>query len=231
MLSDEAVRDLLGWAWGLGDGVRVARHDGGMGSQTWIVDLDGRRWVAKSVAPHLADSFASGLQVALLLGEAGISAGAPVPAQSGPVSVDAASGDRVALLTWVPGSPLTGADKDEQILIGETLARVHRVVRGRTVPGAQAFHWSTRPRSTSPCARGSGPRSARRSTRSPRCSTLGQRGRWGSCTPTPPPRPSGTMPLPGAAASSTGAPRITARWCTTLLPRSCTWADRIAPSQ
>jgi len=141
MLSDEAVRDLLGWAWGLGDGVRVARHDGGMGSQTWIVDLDGRRWVAKSVAPHLADSFASGLQVALLLGEAGISAGAPVPAQSGPVSVDAASGDRVALLTWVPGSPLTGADKDEQILIGETLARVHRVVRGRTVPGAQAFHW------------------------------------------------------------------------------------------
>jgi Phosphotransferase enzyme family len=87
---------------------RVARHDGGMGLQTWIVDQGGRRWVAKSVAPHLNESFAHGLQVARLLGEAGISAGAPVPALSGPLTVDTVSGDRVALLTWVPGSPLIG---------------------------------------------------------------------------------------------------------------------------
>jgi len=141
MLSDEAVRDLLGRAWGLSEGMRVALHDGGMGSQTWIVDLDGRRWVAKSVAPHLANSFSGGLQAALLLGEAGISAGAAVPTRSGAVTVDTACGDRVALLTWVPGIPLTGAGEGEQRLIGETLARVHRVLWGQTVPGAQAFHW------------------------------------------------------------------------------------------
>ena len=141
MISDEAIRGLLGRAWGLGDGTRVARHDGGMGSQTWIVDQGQRRWVAKSVAPHLADSFASGLQVALLLSGADIRAGTPVPALSGSVTVDAGSGDRVALLAWVPGTALTGMDDGEQRLIGETLARVHRVLLNRTAPGARCFHW------------------------------------------------------------------------------------------
>ena len=36
MISDEAIRGPLSQAWGLGHGTRVARHDGGMGSQTWI---------------------------------------------------------------------------------------------------------------------------------------------------------------------------------------------------
>ena len=47
----------------------------------------------------------------------------------------------MALLTWVPGSPLTGTDEAEQRLIGDTLARVHRVLQNREVPGAQRFHW------------------------------------------------------------------------------------------
>jgi len=141
MISDEAIRGLLSRAWGLGDGMRVVRHDGGMGSQTWIVYQGQRRWVAKSVSPHLADSFASGLKVALLLGEADVSAGAPVPGLSGSVTVDTDSGDRVALLAWVPGIALTGMDEGEQRLIGETLARVHRVLLNQTVPGAQRFHW------------------------------------------------------------------------------------------
>jgi Ser/Thr protein kinase RdoA (MazF antagonist) len=141
MLSDETIRELLRRAWGLADGTRVARHDGGMGSQTWIVERGERRWVAKSVAPHLAGPFAHGLQVARLLSEAGIAAGAPVPAVSGSMTVDVVSGDRVALLTWVPGRPLTGAGESEQRLIGDTLARVHRVLRDQVVPGAQRFHW------------------------------------------------------------------------------------------
>jgi len=141
MVSDEAVRELLHRTWGLGEGTRVTRHDGGMGSQTWIIDQGGRRWVAKAVAPHLAGAFALGLQVARLLGDAGISVGMPVPAPSGLVTVDTVSGDRVGLLTWVPGAPLTGAGEGEQRLIGETLARVHSVLRDRTVPGAQRFHW------------------------------------------------------------------------------------------
>jgi Ser/Thr protein kinase RdoA (MazF antagonist) len=141
VISDEDVRQLLRRCWGLGDCTQVARHDGGMGSQTWIVSEGKRRWVAKSVAPHLADSFAHGLQVARMLDDAGIRAGAPVPALSGSMTADTASGDRVALLTWVPGSPLTGLDEAEQRLIGDTLARVHRVLQNRSVPGAQRFHW------------------------------------------------------------------------------------------
>jgi Ser/Thr protein kinase RdoA (MazF antagonist) len=141
VISDEDVRQLLRRFWGLAESTHVARHDGGMGSQTWIVNHGGRRWVAKSVAPHLADSFAHGLEVARLLDDAGIRSGAPAPALSGSMTVDTASGDRVALLTWVPGSPLTGTDEAEQRLIGDTLARVHRVLRNREVPGAQRFHW------------------------------------------------------------------------------------------
>jgi Ser/Thr protein kinase RdoA (MazF antagonist) len=141
VISDEDVRQLLRRSWALADGLHVARHDGGMGSQTWIVNRGERRWVAKSVAPHLADSFAHGLQVARMLDDAGIRSGAPVPAVYGSMTVDTASGDRVALLTWVPGSPLTGTDETEQRLIGDTLARVHRVLRNREVPGAQRFHW------------------------------------------------------------------------------------------
>jgi homoserine kinase type II len=112
-----------------------------MGSQTWIVSDGERRWVAKSVAPHLADSFADGLQAARMLDDAGIRSGAPALALSGSITVDLASGDRVALLTWVPGRPLTGIDEAEKRLIGDTLARVHRVLRNREVPGAAPFHW------------------------------------------------------------------------------------------
>ncbi len=108
MISDEAARELLRSGWGLSDGTRVARHAGGMASQTWIVECGRDRWVAKSVAPHLAESFARGLQVAELLDDSGIAAGAPVPARTGSVTADAASGDRIAVLTWVPGTPLTG---------------------------------------------------------------------------------------------------------------------------
>jgi Ser/Thr protein kinase RdoA (MazF antagonist) len=141
VITDEAIRELLRRAWGLAESTRVVRHDGGMGSHTWIADREDRRWVAKAVAPHLAGPFAKGLQVARLLEEAGIRAGGPVRSLSGSVTVDTASGERVALLTWVPGTPLTGAGQGEQRLIGATLARVHRVLQNRDLPGAQQFHW------------------------------------------------------------------------------------------
>jgi Ser/Thr protein kinase RdoA (MazF antagonist) len=141
VISDEAILGLLCRCWGLAGDTRVSRHYGGMGSQTWIVAQGDRRWVAKSVAAHLAEPFAGGLEVACLLDTAGIRAGAPAPALSGTITVDTASGDRVALLAWVPGGPLTGAGEAEQRLIGATLARVHHVLRDREVPGAQRFHW------------------------------------------------------------------------------------------
>jgi Ser/Thr protein kinase RdoA (MazF antagonist) len=156
VISDEAIQELLRGSWGLADGTKISRHDGGMGSQTWIVDQGNERWVAKSVAPHLAESFARGLEVAQLLHTSGIRAGAPAPARSGSVTVDTASGDRVALLTWVPGSPLTGTGEAQQRLIGDTLARVHRVLRGRQVPALSASTGLTPRPNTWACAPGSG---------------------------------------------------------------------------
>jgi Ser/Thr protein kinase RdoA (MazF antagonist) len=104
------------------------------------VSLDGRRWVAKAVAPADGSQFTGGLAIAQRLEEAGIPAGAPLPATGGQFAVNVA-GDWLALLTWVPGHALTGQDSAEQGLIGRTLARVHRVLASYQVQGAQRFHW------------------------------------------------------------------------------------------
>jgi homoserine kinase type II len=141
MITDDDVRRLLAGSWSLFDGIGVEPHDGGMGSRTWIVERRGQRWVLKAVAPHLADSFAKGLEVAQMVESADIPAGAPVPTVSGEFTVDTAGGWRMALLTWVPGAPLSGADEGEQRLIGTTLARVHLALHEQTVEGAQRFHW------------------------------------------------------------------------------------------
>ena len=143
MITDVALGRILRQRWGLPEETQVARHDGGMGSRTWIVDCAGRRWVAKAVAPHLADQFAKGLQVASLLERAGIQSGAPSPTDSGSFTADTRDGCRIALLTWVPGIPLTGTGERQQRLMGATLARVHTALQGRSVTGAQRFHWVT----------------------------------------------------------------------------------------
>jgi homoserine kinase type II len=125
--------------WGLAD-VRITVHNGGMGSVTWFVDHGGDRWVAKAVAPVAGSQFAGGLAIAQRLEQAGIPAGAPVPATDGKLVVNVGD-DWLALLPWVPGQPLTGQDRAEQNLIGTTLARVHRALAGQTVEAAQRFHW------------------------------------------------------------------------------------------
>jgi Ser/Thr protein kinase RdoA (MazF antagonist) len=139
MLTEPVLLSCLSRYWGL-DNVQATVHDGGMGSQTWFVDLGDRRWVAKAVAPGDGRPFAGGLAIAARLEQAGIAAGAAVPAVAGQLAVDA-GGAWLALLTWVPGHALTGQDDAEQDLIGKTLARVHRVLAGYEVPQAQRFHW------------------------------------------------------------------------------------------
>lgn len=111
-----------------------------MGSATWFVDHGGDRWVAKAVAPVAGSQFAGGLAIAQRLEHAGIPAGAPVPASDGKLIVNV-DDDWLALLTWVPGRPLTGRSRAEQDLIGMTLARVHQALAGQTVEAAQRFHW------------------------------------------------------------------------------------------
>jgi Ser/Thr protein kinase RdoA (MazF antagonist) len=139
VLTEQELAWCLGRYWGLDD-VRLAVHDGGMGSKTWIAERAGRRWVAKAVAPRDGRPLAAGLAIARRVEQAGIPAGAPEPAADGQLAVDV--GDAwLALLTWVPGHELTGEDDTGQELIGRTLAQVHRALVGFEVPDAQRFHW------------------------------------------------------------------------------------------
>lgn len=139
MLTEPALARRLAQHWGLGH-ARITVHNGGMGSSTWFVDHENKRWVAKAVAPLAGSQFAGGMEIARRLEQAGIPAGAPVPAAGGKLVIHV-DDDWLALLTWVPGRPLTGQDPAEQNLIGTTLARVHRALAGQTVQAAQRFHW------------------------------------------------------------------------------------------
>lgn len=139
MIAEPVLVSRLRRHWGLAD-AKITVHDGGMGSQTWFVERGDRRWVAKAVARHAGTGFAAGMAIARRLDQAGIPAGAPVPAAGGELVVDAGDG-WLALLTWVPGHPLTGQDDSEQEIIGATLAGVHRALAGYQVADAERFHW------------------------------------------------------------------------------------------
>ena len=139
MITEPVLRSCLARHWGLA-GARVSVHNGGMGSQTWFVDVGEQRWVAKAVAPDGGSQFAEAMALARWLEQQGIPAGAPVPAAGGQLAVDLGDG-WLALLTWVPGRALTGETDAEQALIGTTLARVHQVLAGYELAAAQQFHW------------------------------------------------------------------------------------------
>ena len=139
MITEPVLVSCLQRRWGL-EGFRVTVHNGGMGSQTWFVDLGGRRWVAKVIARGGGTQFAGGMAIAQRLEHAGIPAGGPVPAAGGQLVVKAGR-DWLALLTWVPGAALTGRDAAERALIGTTLAQVHRALAGYQVERADRFHW------------------------------------------------------------------------------------------
>jgi homoserine kinase type II len=139
VITEPVLLSCLSRHWDL-QGVQATAHDGGMGSQTWFIDLGDHRWVAKAVAPGDGRQLAGGLAIANRLDQKGIPAGSAVPAASGLLAIDV--GDAwVALLTWVPGNALTGQDDAEQHLIGRTLAQVHQALAGYRVPQAQHFHW------------------------------------------------------------------------------------------
>lgn len=139
MLTERVLRAGLRRYWGL-DNVRIAVHNGGMGSATWFISHDSGRWVAKAVPAEAGGPFAGGLQLAQRLEHAGIRAGAPLPATAGQLTVELAD-CWLAVLAWVPGRPLTGHNTAERKLIGTTLAKVHRALTGGETAGAQRFHW------------------------------------------------------------------------------------------
>lgn len=112
---------------------------GGMNSFAWLVDLaDGRRCVAKAVPVAVRRQFEAGLAMAERLAAGGTPAGAPIRAVDGAVSV-CAEGAAVALLTYVPGRPLTADDPLHQQWWGNALGAAHRALGGFEHPGR--FHW------------------------------------------------------------------------------------------
>ncbi len=133
------LRTYLEQHWNL-SAVTITAHPGGMGSATWIVEHGDHKWVAKRVAGHAGTQFAGGLELARRLEASGIPSGAPVAARDGRLAVDVGDGF-LALLSWVPGDPLTGRSTAELQLIGNTLAEVHRALSACSTNGANRFHW------------------------------------------------------------------------------------------
>lgn len=138
-LDSSDIAALVAAGWGLED--PYAEPAGrGMNSRTWLVEAGDARFIAKLVPADQHDRFVSGLAVSRLVEVVGLLAGAPVETSEG--GLWTRMGDNtLALLTFVDGRPLVGDDPDEQRLIGATLGRAHRVLVGRSVPGATRFHW------------------------------------------------------------------------------------------
>jgi Ser/Thr protein kinase RdoA (MazF antagonist) len=138
-LDPQTVADRLRADWGLTP-QSISALGGGMNSQTWIVSAGDARYVAKAVPGDRRRSFEAGLAVATMVEAGGISAGAPRLTRTGDAVVDV-HGSALALLVFVDGAPLTGETDEELVLIGTTLGRAHRILRGHDLPGAGAFPW------------------------------------------------------------------------------------------
>ena len=137
LASDLAA--LLVDAWGLSE-PNLKPHDAGMNSRTWIVESGDERFVAKAVPADQHDRFVSGLAVAALAEAGGILTGSAVPTRHGE-RWHRLGDHTLALLRFVPGRPLIGDAREEQEIIGRTLARAHRALVGQEVPGAGRFPW------------------------------------------------------------------------------------------
>jgi hypothetical protein len=71
VITEPVLLSCLSQYWGLRNAAATV-HDGGMGSQTWFVDLGDCRWVAKAVAPDDGSQFCRGPAVAARLSRPGL---------------------------------------------------------------------------------------------------------------------------------------------------------------
>ena len=99
---------------------------GGMNSATARVELADGDFVAKAVPINGVEALDAGCAIAARLAGHGLLTGEPLPTTVGGFSFRRAD-HAVALLLWVPGSPLTGETDVEQRWMASTLARVHAV--------------------------------------------------------------------------------------------------------
>lgn len=136
---DDALGTLLVEEWGLREAL-VTPLDGGMNSLTWAVRTPGASYVAKWVSREATDLFAAGATTAHLAARSGVRTGASVSTRRGDRLAPLGDGV-VALLEHVPGTELEGETDEDAAVMGEVLAQVHAVTRGRAAPGALAWHW------------------------------------------------------------------------------------------
>jgi homoserine kinase type II len=127
--------ELIRTFWGL-SGADLKPLEGGINSDTWLVEHRGSTYVAKRVpSPSVAD-LVTGCEVAAALADAGFVTGRPVPTADGRLLlVD----HGLALLEFVPGRELVGETDEDQSLMGETLAGIHAAGDPSRGPSSAAF--------------------------------------------------------------------------------------------
>jgi homoserine kinase type II len=124
------------WQSGIGDCTPLP---GRTNSSFWLVDLCGRRRVAKVVPATERRRFEAGLASAEWLAAAGIAIGVPLRAGDGALTVPVGAGV-VALLGDVPGRPLDPDNPFDQHWWGDALARAHHALAGFDHAGLTRFH-------------------------------------------------------------------------------------------
>jgi Ser/Thr protein kinase RdoA (MazF antagonist) len=133
----DEVRTLLRTSWHANAG-SCTPLEGGMNSLAWLVELDGRRCVAKAVPAPERRRFEAGLVAAEHLSDGGIAAGRPIRAVDGALSVRT-DHSTLALLDYVPGRPLVRDDPLDQHWWGDALGAAHRTLAGFSHSGLSRF--------------------------------------------------------------------------------------------
>jgi homoserine kinase type II len=134
----DEIRTVLRTSW-QGTVTSCTPVSGGMNAEAWLVELDGRRCVAKAVPVAQWRQFEAGLAVAQRLSAAGMAAGAPVRAADGALWAQT-DGAALALLEFVPGRTLVRDDPLDQQWWGDALGAAHRSLAGFDHSGLNRFH-------------------------------------------------------------------------------------------
>lgn len=133
------VRAALRSEWGLVE-CRLTPLPLGLNSETWLVETEGRKCVAKLVDAR--DAASAGFAAAAHLADHGVRSGAPVRSVRDDVLVPVKQ-SWLALLRHEPGRPLRVDSARDRRLWGEALGRCHRVLAEFEPPEAiERWPWS-----------------------------------------------------------------------------------------